>query len=102
MQQLTAEALKQQASRQDELILLAFPLPDTPARATQFANRLGALLDAVPQPPEWGADRMQVIYSAGELRFLLCIEWLCDAMWLEPAGGVASNTDTLWQHINSK
>ena len=75
MQQLTAEALKQQASRQDELILLAFPLPDTPARANQFANRLGVVLDAVPQPPEWGADRMQVIYSAGELRFLLCIDF---------------------------
>ena len=102
MQQLDVNQIKQSARRIDETIVLDFPLPQTPGRTSQFITQLDSAFGAEAQEPEWGADRVQVVIIAEEVRMLLCIEWLCDSIWLESAGGINNTADFLWQWLQAK
>ena len=102
MQQVHLSRIKTVATQVGETITLNMPLPATPARTNQFIAQLVHALQAEAQEPEWGADRVQVVITADEVRILLCIEWLCDAIWLEPAGGLNNSPEYLWDWLQAK
>lgn len=102
MQQLTLDEIRQSAKQVGDTVLLDLPLPQTPGRTGQFITQLTTALDAKAQEPEWGADRMQVVITTDEARFLLCIEWLCDSIWLESAGGINNSPEFLWDWLQEK
>lgn len=99
MQQLTNEQFRQACTNTGTSITLNLPLPDTPVKATRLANQIARWLNADASEIDWGADRMQVLLRQHDKRVLLCIEWLCDAIWLEPVGGYC-DISVLWQWIN--
>ncbi|QJR81193.1 DUF3630 family protein [Alteromonas pelagimontana] len=102
MQQLNFEKLNIQAHREQEAIRLEMALPGSPLATERFIKRLANTLDLTSHSHEWGADRFQAVLEAGDIRCLLCIEWLCDAVWLENAGGEFTNIEQLWQLLQLK
>lgn len=97
MQQLTLEALKLAYRREGDAVEVRLPLPHTPASTLRWVSQFARLTGATIQAEEWGADRFQATLYTGELRILVNIEWLCDAIWLELVGGGESSGDLLWE-----
>lgn len=100
MQQLTHQDITQALSLQGDNLLIALPLPSTPLKTTQWTERFAALFDFTCYEADWGADRYQIRLRNNDVECLLCIEWLCEAMWLTPLGQSHSATflkDWLYQ-----
>ncbi len=101
MQQLTKTALQQAFTRRDGVIEVSLPLPETPLKAQQLTQALANHFALTPGEADWGADRYQVALNTSgnnnELRCILCIEWLCEAIWLEPTG--TTTIESLWQTL---
>ncbi|MBD3586515.1 hypothetical protein HHX48_12275 [Salinimonas sp. HHU 13199] len=101
MQQLTKTTLQRAFTRLDAVIEVSLALPETPLKAQQLTQALATHFALTPGEADWGADRYQVaLNSAGnnnELRCILCIEWLCEAIWLEPTG--TTTIESLWQAL---
>lgn len=98
MQQLTRADLQAVASQTADSIQLALPLPVTPLKTEQLASQIGAALGMNSSTPDWGADRFQVCLSNQQMRCVLCIEWLCEAIWLEPTG--TTDLAGLWRWLS--
>ncbi|MBU2980064.1 DUF3630 family protein [Alteromonas sp. C1M14] len=86
MQQLSNEQLCQACALTGSTVTLNLSLPETPLKAQRLTAEIARWLNAQVSEPDWGADRMQVLLRQEEKHVLLCIEWLCDAIWLEPVG----------------
>lgn len=67
-------------------VTLKLPLPQTPLKTQQWVAQFCAHFALNEGEPDWGADRYQVVLSNETVSCLLCIEWLCEAIWLEPLG----------------
>ena len=95
MQQLTAQQLRQAIAIEGDVISLKLPLPDSVAVTHQWLRQFCALSQTSVQDQVWGADRYQVHLYLGSLRLLLCIEWLCEAIWLEPDAGETQSLEVI-------
>lgn len=91
MQQLTLPTLISKAVVTEKAIEFMLPLPPTPLKTQQWVDEFCQRFDFTPAEADWGADRFQVTLSTPDLQCMLCMEWLCDAIWLEPIG---TNQDT--------
>ena len=99
MQQLTATSLLQHCVVSENALQFILPLPSTPLKTHQWVEAFCKQFNFTQTDPDWGADRVQVTLATStpiaetgaELHCLLCIEWLCEAIWLEPIG---TNQDT--------
>lgn len=104
MQQLTRTAIQQALIRHDEVIVLSLALPETPLKAQQLTQALTKHFALIPGDADWGADRYQVVLNTSgnnnELRCILCVEWLCEAIWLEPTG--TTTIESLWQALTEE
>lgn len=77
-------------------VQIAVPLPMSPLKTEQWVNQFTSHFSFQPSQPDWGADRYQVVLTSADqgpstsdkkaFQCLLCIEWLCEAIWLEPIG----------------
>lgn len=99
MQQLTAWQLSHAIILEGDVIHLRLPLPDSIADTHQWVTQLCALSNARLQDQEWGADRYQAHIYCGSFRLLLCIEWLCEAIWLERDAGETHSLDAIVKHL---
>ncbi len=86
MQQLTPGGLRSVMHCHDRHISIALPLPDSVAQATRLAEHIARSGGFTVGSTHWGADRLQVMLIKQDISALLCIEWLCEAMWIEPTG----------------
>lgn len=92
MQQLTIQNIKAASFSENNLMRINLPLPTTPLKTEQWINTFCLLFNLRPSNAEWGADRYQVTLSNSEFSCLLFIEWLCEAIWLEPIGNHVSSS----------
>lgn len=97
MQQLTAQTYKNFLHKQDDIILVNTDIPATPLKARQLVDALCNGSGFSQLAPDWGADRYQVMLVKQDIRCLLCIEWLCEAVWLEPTG--TTDIHRLWHTL---
>lgn len=79
------------ALRNTELsVEIILPLPTTPLKTEQWLSQFVSLFHFQASQADWGADRFQVVLTSLKgyqpFQCLLCIEWLCEAIWLEPIG----------------
>ncbi len=53
---------------------------------------------------DWGADRFQALVttqsSNTDFQCILCIEWLCEAIWLEPVG-TQQSPNAIYQYLQN-
>lgn len=73
-------------------------MPVTQQQAVGLCHNIAKLLEARQGEPDWGADRLQVRLIANNFEVVLNVEWLCEAVWLEPVGASSahiSKTDML-------
>ncbi|MDB2330414.1 hypothetical protein N9V74_01745 [Alteromonas sp.] len=90
---------------QDNAVVIAIAMPSTPLKTSQLIDAFCTFFNCRAQPTDWGADRCQTIIAAKDesdaLSFLMNIDWLCDAIWLEPLG---NNQDikALLQYLTTK
>jgi len=90
MQQLTIENIKAASVSENDILRINLPLPTTPLKTEQWVSRFCTLFSLNATNAHWGADRYQVTLSNSTFSCMLFIEWLCDAIWIEPTG---SNTN---------
>lgn len=83
MQQLNSRLPTSLSPLPENRVSVDLPLPESPARAHQFVEHLCNGLVMRAAEPEWGADRLQVVLSSGDMRIRVHMEWLCDAIWIE-------------------
>lgn len=90
MQNLTKEDIQQHAVVNEQSVEIRVALPLTPLKTQQWAEKFCGLFDFKLSETDWGADRFQAVITAKkgdtDLQCMLCIEWLCEAIWLEPIG----------------
>ena len=89
MQQLTPPAIANALVCEPCIIRWAGPMPATQQQAVGLCHNIARLLNARQGENDWGADRLQVRLVADDFELLFNVEWLCEAVWLEPVG--ASN-----------
>jgi len=99
VQQLTAQTYKDFLQQQNDIILVNTEVPATPLKAKQLVDALCHGSGFSQLAPDWGADRFQVMLVKQDIRCLLCIEWLCEAVWLEPTG--TTDIQRLWQTLQA-
>lgn len=92
MQQLTIENIKAASFIEKNLMRINLPLPPTPLKTEQWVATFCTLFNLRATNAEWGADRYQVTLSNSDFSAILFIEWLCDAIWIEPIGAVAEQS----------
>lgn len=99
MQQLTKSALLDSMRVGEASIEIKQPLPTTPLKTQQWVNAFTQLFSLTASESDWGADRFQVVLSSTKapsfFQCVLCIEWLCEAIWLEPIGTQQSTTELM-------
>lgn len=93
MQQLTIDNLSDIMQQHENIVRLDMPLPATPLKTQQWVDEFSRRFNLTATNSEWGADRYQVTLSNGTFDALLFIEWLCDAIWIEPIGSTLSSND---------
>lgn len=86
MQQLTQQQIANFLHVEDTLISWHGPMPDSQQAAVSLCHRIARLLKAKASETDWGADRMQVKLHNEQFELLLNVEWLCEAVWLQPIG----------------
>ena len=90
MQNLTKEDIQQHAVVNEQSVEIRVALPLTPLKTQQWAEQFCQLFNFTLSEADWGADRFQAILTAQssntDLQCMLCIEWLCEAIWLETIG----------------
>jgi hypothetical protein len=90
MQQLLASSVIAALHNTESGVQITLPLPTTPLKTEQWLTLFVSLFHFQASQADWGADRFQVVLTSlkGHPPFqcLLCIEWLCEAIWLEPIG----------------
>ncbi len=90
MQNLTKEDILQHALVNEGSVEIRTALPATPLKTQQWAEHFCTLFNFKLSETDWGADRFQASITASasntDLQCMLCIEWLCEAIWLEALG----------------
>ncbi|RDV25512.1 hypothetical protein DXV75_09445 [Alteromonas aestuariivivens] len=102
MQQLDVHVLYDTLILDQDIIRLHQPLPVTPAATEYWVKQFCLLVGFEPLNAEWGADRFQATLFNGQFYCLLCIEWLCDSIWLESSGGSDWDAAALWRCLRDK
>lgn len=97
MQQLTQESLLSALSKSEQVIQVALPLPATPGKATLWLTQFSRLIGLQVNGTEWGADRLQATLANEDIRCRLCMEWLCEAIWLEADAG--DDIEPFWAYL---
>lgn len=101
MQQLTAATLARSWEVHGEALLIRAPLPESVASTHQWVRQFCALTGARLGEQEWGADRYQATLYCGPYTLLLCIEWLCDAIWIERYAGESRPLTEIVRYLQS-
>lgn len=86
MQQLTAQYIRAHLVKQGEQFVWHGEFPRTQPHAVSLQHHMAKCLNATAGELDWGADRLQVRLSTTKFDVLFNIEWLCEAVWLEPIG----------------
>ena len=68
------------------ILLQLIKQPATQQQAVGLCHNIARLLNARQGENDWGADRLQVRLVADDFELLFNVEWLCEAVWLEPVG----------------
>ncbi|BFT32249.1 hypothetical protein D210916BOD24_34250 [Alteromonas sp. D210916BOD_24] len=99
MQKLTKNAILDALSRLDNSVIVQLPLPTTPLKTQQWVAQFSRYFNLVPSKDDWGADRYQVVLTPASNNALeaclLNIEWMCEAIWLEPVSKQLSAQEIL-------
>ncbi|MCU7554739.1 DUF3630 family protein [Alteromonas sp. ASW11-19] len=101
MQQLTLSRLQEALQFQPPVVTVHVPLPESAAQTLQWTRHFARLTGLTVISEDWGADRYQAVLTGTELRVMLNIEWLCESIWLEAAGGNGNDAETLWRWCQS-
>ncbi|NVK54377.1 MAG: DUF3630 family protein [Alteromonadaceae bacterium] len=91
MQQLTPQQIASFLQVEDTLVSWHGAMPATQQAAVSLCHRIAQVLQTQTSEPDWGADRMQVKLHNAQFELLLNVEWLCEAVWLQPIGFSQSN-----------
>lgn len=86
MQQLTPQAIASALVCEGGIVRWSGSMPSTQQQAVSLCHHIARLLQARQGENDWGADRLQVRLIADEFEMLFNVEWLCEAVWLEPVG----------------
>jgi hypothetical protein len=90
MQHLIASDVIAALRNTESSVEITLPLPSTPLKTEQWVTQFVSLFQFQASQADWGADRFQVVLTSlidqQPFQCLLCIEWLCEAIWLEPIG----------------
>lgn len=100
MQQLTQQQIRQSLVLQARSIDVLLTLPSTPLKTEQFIHTLAEAGGMRASNVDWGADRCQAILTKQDISAVLCIEWLCEAIWLEPTG--TTDLNQIWQALGQR
>ncbi len=104
MQKLTKDVILDALSKLDNSVIIQLPLPTTPLKTRQWVAQFSQYFNLVPSKDDWGADRYQVVLTPAtnkELEpCLFCIEWMCEAMWLEPVSKQLTSQG-IFDYLNS-
>ena len=95
MQQLNPATLRQALTYQTEIIQVQMALPANPLKTEQFIHALAKAGGFRATNIDWGADRCQALLSKQDISAVLCIEWLCEAIWIESTG--TTDLVQVWQ-----
>lgn len=111
MQPFTIKDIQQHAVINEQSVEIRLPLPATPLKTQQWVQHFCKLLSFSLSDTDWGADRFQAIVTtqqksaaqSGDTHFqcMLCIEWLCEAIWLEPIG-TQQSPQVIYQYLQDK
>ncbi|WP_421133193.1 hypothetical protein [Alteromonas sp. A079] len=103
--QLTKSTILDGLEPHDQSVVIAIAMPSTPLKTAQLINAFCTFFNCSAQPTDWGADRCQTILSPIDdslsLCFLMHVDWLCDAIWLEPLGK-NQDINALVQYLTTK
>ena len=86
MQQLTPADIAGFLSFSGTVIHWTGPMPATQQQAVGLCHNISRQLNARQGELDWGADRLQTRLSADDFELVMNVEWLCEAVWLEPVG----------------
>ena len=86
MQQLNKNELANALVCEPSVIRWIGPMPATQQQAVGLCHNVARLLKARQGEADWGADRLQVRLTANNFELVFNVEWLCEAVWLEPVG----------------
>ena len=90
MHNFTKQDIQKNAAINEQSLEIRLSLPTTPLKTQQWVEQFCGLFDFKLSETDWGADRFQAVITANkggtDLQCMLCIEWLCEAIWLEPIG----------------
>ncbi|MBT3135121.1 DUF3630 family protein [Alteromonas sp. ALT199] len=102
MQNFTKEDIKKNAVVNELSVEIRLTLPTTPLKTQQWAEQFCTMFNFKLSETDWGADRFQAVIttetSDADLQCMLCIEWLCEAIWLEPIG-TQQSPSTLFNYL---
>ena len=86
MQQFTPAAIANALVSEPGIIRWVGPMPATQQQAVGLCHNSARLLNARKVENGWGADRLQGRLKADNFELRFNLEWLCEAVWLEPVG----------------
>ncbi|WP_334020937.1 hypothetical protein [Alteromonas sp. S015] len=104
MQPFTKNDIKQHAVVNEQSVEIRVDLPTTPLKTQQWTQQFCEFFHFSLSDADWGADRFQALVTTrpSETHFqcMLCIEWLCEAIWLEPIG-TQQSPSAIYQYLQS-
>ena len=102
MQPFTLQDVQQYARISEQSVEICLELPATPLKTQQWVSHFCSLFNFSISETDWGADRFQAIITTQSsdtaFQCMLCIEWLCEAIWLEPIG-TQQSTRTIFDYL---
>jgi len=98
MQQLNVTNIMKASHPESKILRIDLPLPSTPLKTEQWLTQFCQCIGAYATNCEWGADRFQATLNNENLSCLLFIEWMCDAIWIEPIG-TGTTADEIYKHL---
>ncbi|GFD79676.1 hypothetical protein KUL118_25380 [Tenacibaculum sp. KUL118] len=105
MQPFTFYDVQQNAKISGQSVEICLELPATPLKTHQWLAHFCMLFNFSASESDWGADRFQTILTTKSddsgFQCMLCIEWLCEAIWLEPIG-TQQSASTIFDYINTR
>lgn len=100
MQQLNTYADNVKYHLQAQRIDIVTPLPDSQEAGLELVAMLAKQWQATCVEVDQGADRIQAFLTLQDCRFILNIEWLCEAIWIE-LGSDSGTLDTQQNEIGA-
>ena len=104
MQPFTKSDIQQHAVVNEHSVEIRLALPSTPLKTQQWVEQFCELFHFSLSDTDWGADRFQALVTTQSddthFQCMLCIEWLCEAIWLEPIG-TQQSPDAIYRYLQS-